>query len=113
MGLVRANALDLFEDTVRQVETVAFPIAWQVLRAGLDRAVVTDEPRASDADDGCKLKAILLGQHNMLLQHLNETPHGPVSVRLLIVMAPELRGVDRCLGEVLGLLELKLDDAGA
>src|SRR4051794_3575321 len=51
-GAVIADLRNRLEQLSRQVELAAGPIARQVLRAAVDRAVALDDPWAADTDEG-------------------------------------------------------------
>src|SRR5262245_66575894 len=67
--LVLADAGNLRADLVRQIELAAFPVARQVWRSALDRAILTDDPRAADADQRRQAQAALAGPANDASEH--------------------------------------------
>ena len=94
-GLVLTDAWDGLLDFFRQVELAALPVAWQILSAALDTAIVSNETGTADADDGRKLQVALVRGLDQVLQHLGEFADGIVPIQAVFVtMTPELHIVD-------------------
>src|SRR5262249_2452159 len=71
-GIVLADRRDLLAQRGRKIESLARPVARQVLRAAIDRAVLLDLARTADADEWRDLVALLVGVGDQLLQHCGE-----------------------------------------
>src|SRR5205814_9691195 len=96
-----------------QVEGVCFPIARQVLRSTVDRAVLFDPARTADADEGRELEPVLFGALDQFPQHLDQLIDGLVAAELFVAVAPQLEFPDGGLGKVRRLLQIQFDDFGA
>jgi hypothetical protein len=57
--VVLADLGDRFDETYGQIELAALPVAGQVLRALLDRAVALDDAWACDADERREPEALV------------------------------------------------------
>src|SRR6478736_954444 len=111
--LVSADLGDHLADALDQVEPAALPVARQVLRAAVDRAVPFDQAGAADADEGSNAEARLAGLLDLGIEHLAEPLDCVVAIGLLVGVAPEFGLPDLGLGEVRRLVLAQLDDAGA
>ena len=112
-GVVLADLRRHLADALDQVEAAARPVAGQVLRAAIDRAVRLDQAGTTDADEGRDAQAFLGGVPDLLAQHLAEPLHRLLTARLLVGMAPELGFPNPGLAEIGGLVLAQFDDARA
>src|SRR3954464_11146031 len=103
---------DGLADAARQIELIALPIAWKVLRAAFDRAVLLDLAGAADADERRQPQLFLLRPADQLFQHLHQTIHRVVALELFVGVTPQLRFPYFGLRKILGALEIEIDDAG-
>src|SRR6185437_9862203 len=112
-GVVIADPWDGVDQAFRQVELAALPVAGQVLRAFLDRAVVLDHAGARNADERRKLESPCVGLVDQFLEHLDETLHRLLAARFVVGVAPQVGLPHAGLGKVRRLLAARPDDAAA
>src|SRR4051794_32944382 len=112
-GIVAADFGDRFYQAVRQIEFAALPIAWQILRAFFDGAVLVDHAGTGDADEGREFKPFRVGLRDQILQHFYQPFYRALARRLVVGVAPQLGFPHRGLGQVRRLLPARLDHAAA
>ena len=83
-----ADLGDCFDETCRQIELAALPVAWQVLRALFDRAVALDDAWACDANERCELESLVFRLRDQIFEHLDEALDGVLAGRLVVGMTP-------------------------
>src|SRR5258708_6548459 len=71
-GLLLADGRNGFAQGGRKMEIPARPVARKVLHAAIDRAVLLDEPRTADADEGRELEPLLVRECDELFEHLDQ-----------------------------------------
>src|SRR5438552_16182678 len=86
--VVVADLGDRFDETCRQIELAALPIARQVLRALFDRAVTLDDSWARDADERRELESLVFRLGDHISEHLDEALDGVLTGWLVIGMTP-------------------------
>jgi len=92
--LVLADRGDRLVQQRGQIESVALPIAGQILAAGFDRTVGVDAPRTTDADERREPKLVFLGRLGQAFEHADQAVDGLLAARLFIAMAPQLELAD-------------------
>ena len=98
----------------RQIEFAAFPIAGQVLRAAVDRAVFLDDAGTADADERRHADAFAFCRRDQAFEHLDQIFDRVFALHVgLVAVAPQRKFPDIGLGEVGRLFQVEPHDAGA
>src|SRR5581483_7104488 len=111
-GLVTVDLRDCLPECGREMETVAGPIAREVLHATIEGSVLVNQSRTTDADEGRDVDVISVRAGNQFFEHADELPDRFVAAKLVIGVPPQFQFPDFRLREVFGLLQIEVDDTG-
>src|SRR4051794_39893693 len=111
-GLVSSDRRDKLANAIRQVERLRLPVPWKILATAVNRAIVADKARAADADKRGERVFILFGEFDQLAEHLSQLCNHVISTGSVVSMPPENGRTHPRSREILGLLQVKSNEAG-
>src|SRR6185503_7378232 len=112
-SVVIADPRQRLAQSLRQIETLRLPVAWQVLATALDRAVGANHARTANADERRQRQPILVGSLDEIEQERDQLFHCILALWRVVAVPPELQAMDAGVGQITLLLLVELDDPRA